>query len=258
MKARHYASPGEEHLLPPVPPGYSIWDLIPQRRPAPPKNTKRRRIVEAACDSSQEAFALPASAPDRDAQPVSGLNAALGVAFGTSGQQHQDICSEVGDNSWESQPVASPPLEYKETQDDAAAVDFAPPSFAPVLSLEAWRAQMAAQAPQAGEPQASKPRHVRVHVGVAQAECEPCLEQLIDSQLSRWGRLWTRLRSSEGPRRRCICERLCRDAQKKYAEVVKTEARSWAEYLSRSQGRRRISEWVDKKVREMMAQDTAA
>merc|ERR1712110_255454 len=101
----------------------------------------------------------------------------------------------------------------------------------PVLSLEAWRALTFNEA----EPQVD-----RKHAGVSH---EPCLERLIDTQLSRWGRAWSKLNSSEGLRRRCICERLCRDAQNKYAEVVKEESRSWDVYLSRPQGRRRISEW---------------
>lgn len=65
--------------------------------------------------------------------------------------------------------------------------------------------------------------------------------------------LWPGLDQDERRlRRRCLRDRLCRQAQEKYWQVVSSgHAGAWAAYLRTPQGRARITQWVDRKVAEV-------
>uniref|UniRef100_A0A7S2IPQ0 Uncharacterized protein n=1 Tax=Alexandrium andersonii TaxID=327968 RepID=A0A7S2IPQ0_9DINO len=65
--------------------------------------------------------------------------------------------------------------------------------------------------------------------------------------------LWSTLDDDERRlRRRCLRDRLCRQAQEKYWPVVsRGYAGSWSTFLHTPQGRTRIKQWVERKVSEV-------
>jgi hypothetical protein len=78
------------------------------------------------------------------------------------------------------------------------------------------------------------------------------LEQSVQDHLNQNHRhLWTRLDQCERHlRRRCLRDRLCRQARLNHSSSIAADAAKWLSYLQTDKGKAKVGRWVDEKVAE--------
>jgi len=86
------------------------------------------------------------------------------------------------------------------------------------------------------------------------------LKDFLQRCLYKNSSLWSNLDTDERRLRcRCLRDRLCRQAQEKYMQIVKTKySGSWTACLRTPRGRERIAQWVERKVKSVAGQRATA
>lgn len=79
------------------------------------------------------------------------------------------------------------------------------------------------------------------------------LRDMVQSHLGwKWRHIFPGLDAYEAQlRRRCLRDRLCRQAQDKYQTAVMGDGPTWLAYLKGARGKAHVEKWVDRKVDEV-------